>query len=85
MVTYFFPGKTKQRTWLTNNGRHFKTLKRDFEKWKMSTLNWENIANFRGSTSRRLSSSLLRWFSRRTSVPQNRMWSFPYIIPKPTL
>ena len=35
--------------WLANNGRHFKTiglkvLKPDFERWKIETLDWENIA-----------------------------------------
>ena len=35
--------------WVANNGRHFrtvafKTLKKDFEKWKIETLNWDSIA-----------------------------------------
>ena len=41
--------KVKGKPWLASSGRHFKIIafkmfRRDFENWKIETLNWENIA-----------------------------------------
>ena len=41
--------KMKTRAWLANSGPHFKIIafvmdKRDYELWKIETLNWENIS-----------------------------------------